>query len=291
MPPLTTIYGDGNGTRVIGDSALIPEKLHPNVLAYVALVVADGYTPPLSRITALNNLTWNLVGSGLWDKMDAIYPFIGGTTGNQHRHNLRDPRALTAAFMITWSGTVTFSDDGNQGNNTNGLGNTNLTPSTHVASATSIHISAYINIAQTSPGSLGRVAVGAGATGFTEIGTSPAISNNYYGLANSSTSVGLPNAGVSTAGFYLSSRVSNSDQRLYRNGVQVGNTATVSATASTSAVGIHARSTATGGGSGAPFYSNNRIAFVSIGDGLNRYEQAILYGMVQSYQTALGRQV
>lgn len=279
MPPLTTIYGDGNGTRVIGDSALIPEGLHPNVLAYVALVVADGYNPPLSRITALNNLTWNLVGSGLWNKMDAIYPFIGGTTGNQHRHNLRDPRALTAAFMITWTGTVIFSDNGNDGNNT-GYGNTNLIPSTHVASATSIHMSCYINIPSVS-GGIGRLALGAATGGVSDFGTSPSTGNNYYTQINNS---GIINSGVATAGFYCASRISNTDSRLYRNGVQVGTTSTTAASASTSAIGIHARGNGT-------LSSNNRIAFVSIGDGLTFIEQAILYGMVQDYQIALNRQV
>lgn len=283
--PLTTIYGDG--TRVVGDGNSFPQTLHPNVANYLALVISEGYTPPVERVEALNDLTWNLVGSGIWDKCKAIYPFIGGTTGNQHRHNLKDPRATTAAFMITWSGGVTFSDNGNQGNNTSGLGNTNLIPSTHLAAATSIHISAYVNVAQTSPGALGRLVLGAGNVGVSDLGTSPASSNNYYTQINNS---GLINSGVNTAAFYCANRTSNTVSRLFRNGIQVGSTSATAAVASTSAIGIHARTTSAGG-AGAPYYSNSRVAFVSIGDGISLYEQRILYSMVQRYQIALGRQV
>lgn len=276
--PLTTIY-DG-GTRIVGNSTAINEVLHPNVLSYVRLVISEGYNPSWERINALNNLTLSLIANGLWDKMDAMYPFIGGTTGNQHRYNLRDPRALTAAFMITWGGTVTFSDNGNQGNNIDGFGNTNLIPSTHVASATSIHMSCYINIASV-PAGLGRLALGASSGGVSDFGTSPSVGNRYYAQINNS---GIIDSGVATTGFYCASRISNTDSRLYRNGVQVGTTSATAASASTGSIGIHAR----GNGS---FPSNNRIAFVSIGDGLNAVEARTLYQLVQIYQTALGRQV
>lgn len=276
--PLTTIY-DG-GTRIVGSSTAINEVLHPNVLSYVRLVISEGYNPSWERINALNNLTLSLIANGLWDKMDAIYPFIGGTTGNQHRYNLRDPRALTAAFMITWSGGVTFSDNGNQGNNFDGLGNTNLIPSIHVASATSIHFGIYINIAQTNFAT-GRLTLGAGSSPVFDFGTSPAAGNTYYTQINNS---GIINSGVVTTGFYCGSRTSNTDSRLYRNGVQVGITSSVAAGAASSAIGLHNRSVG-------PYPGNSRVAFLSIGDGLSAVEARTLYQLVQIYQTALGRQV
>lgn len=182
--------------------------------------------------------------------------------------------------MITWSGGVTFSDNGNQGNNFDGLGNTNLIPSIHVASATSIHFGIYINIAQTNF-TTGRLTLGAGSSPVFDFGTSPAAGNTYYTQINNS---GIINSGVVTTGFYCGSRTSNTDSRLYRNGVQVGITSSVAAGAASSAIGLHNRSVGA-------FPSNSRVAFLSIGDGLTFVEQNILYGMVQNYQIALNRQV
>lgn len=75
--------------------------------------------------SAINNLVVGLKSAGLWAKMKAIYPFVGGTA-TTHKFNLKDPRDLDVAYRITWFGGVTHDANGVQGNGTNGYANTHL---------------------------------------------------------------------------------------------------------------------------------------------------------------------
>lgn len=66
-----------------------------------------------------------LKDAGIYSKLKAFYPIVGGTAG-AHKFNGKDPRDLDAAFRLSFFGGVTHSIGGMQGNGTNGYAKTNL---------------------------------------------------------------------------------------------------------------------------------------------------------------------
>lgn len=89
-----------------------------------AFLAAAGITDP-TITAAINTLVNDLVGYGIWNKILAIYPFVGGTA-TTHKFNLKDPRDLNAAFRLVFSGGITHNASGVTGNGVNGSYNTNF---------------------------------------------------------------------------------------------------------------------------------------------------------------------
>jgi hypothetical protein len=64
-------------------------------------------------------------GYGIWTKMKAIYPFVGGTA-TTHKYNLKNPADTNAAFRLVFNGGWTHSSTGALPNGTNAYANTFL---------------------------------------------------------------------------------------------------------------------------------------------------------------------
>jgi hypothetical protein len=294
--PLTAL-GGSTGTVTVGDVSLglFPQPLHPNVMAYVAAVTANGYSPSRSRVDALNNLVWSLVGEELWDKCQAIYPFLGGTTIDTHKWNIKNVADTNAAFRLTATvvSGFTYSESGVQSNSTaigqNQFLNTFYIPfsktslTTPQSTTSSAHMSAYINVAPTLNGS---ALIGSAIPGLASTSQLGRLSTSGFAFATVNTNnSNFMQTSVMTTGFYLPVRTGTANV-FYRNGANVnsptGSTSTVSAPAA--ATYLFNRTTL---GSA----TNGRIGFVSLGDSLTTQESLDFYNIVQAYQTALGRQV
>jgi hypothetical protein len=110
-----------------------------------AFLTAAGITD--ATITdAINTFVLSLKSDGIWTKMKAIYPLVGGTAAT-HKFNLKDPRDLDAAFRLTFFGGITHSANGIQGNGTNGYADTYLLRS--VIGQNSLAFAAYSRTNQT----------------------------------------------------------------------------------------------------------------------------------------------
>ena len=105
-----------------------------------AFITAAGITDQTQK-TAINQLVIDLKSGGLWNKMKAIYPFVGGTA-SAHKFNLKDPRDLDAAFRLSFNGGWTHSATGALPNGANATANTYAKPS-DIATQDSIHLSYY----------------------------------------------------------------------------------------------------------------------------------------------------
>jgi hypothetical protein len=92
-----------------------PYTVDSSVYAYTQ---AAGITGS-SVITALDAFVVGLKANNLWNKMIAIYPFLGSDTVKT-RYNLKDPSLNTTA--ITYSGSWSASDSGSYNNNTSSYG-------------------------------------------------------------------------------------------------------------------------------------------------------------------------
>jgi hypothetical protein len=101
------VYGEG--------SAPPPPPIDSDASAFLtAAVISD---PTI--VDAINDLVLSLKSSGIWSKMIAFWPFVGGTAAS-HKWNLKDPRDLRDAFRLEYIGGVTHDSLGMKGNGTNG---------------------------------------------------------------------------------------------------------------------------------------------------------------------------
>lgn len=291
--PLTTIY-DG-GTRIVGDATALQESLHPATMAYVNAMrspTGGNYAMTVNEIDAVNNMVKAMVANGIWSKMKAVYPVIGGTAA-AHKYNLVDPRDADAAFRLAFNGGGwTHSSTGMTPNGTSSWANTFLVPSTSL-SVSSGHLSFYSRIQALLSGNI-------------EIGSSqgPGVANicsmliGRVTLNLSQFTWGVQSAGTIpqiistvTQGFFIGNQngATASGRNLYRNSVVGNSTANYGTPIMPSPpISIGALNDAT---SGRGFFSSRQCSFASIGDGLTDAEVKAFTTIVQAFQTKLGRQV
>ena len=228
---------------------------------------------------AINQLSYDLVNSGLMDKMVAVYPFVGGSA-TSHQYNLKDARDADTAFRLTFSGGWTHSSTGAQPNGTNAFANTFISAVNHIRQ-TNHHVSYY---SRTSVVSNPRSDMGSNNTAvFLQLN----IALSFYSGA-AGTPVNFTTTSTAT-GFWVGNKLGFADRRAYRNGIREGiNTASDTNLLTNLNIYIGARNN---NNASVDQYSNRECAFATIGDSLTDAEVATLYTIVQNYQTLLGRQV
>jgi len=226
---------------------------------------------------AIYYLCRELKMAGLFDKMTAIYPFIG-TTSTSQMYNLRNPQDTNAAFRLSFVGGWTHNSNGAQPNGTNAYANTFVIPTL----LNSTHISVYLRTNTTGL--------------FNDIGHATSSTPNsiilaryldrFYGNINQSTDIFVAN--TDSRGFFLVSRTASNAVGLYRNGSLLTTAANASTAIPTTTITISAWQQAAGVFTR---YSNRQVALSSIGSGLTRTEASDFYTIVQNFQTIIGRAV
>ena len=251
-----------------------------------AFITAASITNPTQQ-SAINQLVVDLKGYGIWTKMKALYPFVGGTAST-HKFNLKDPRDLDAAFRLVFNGGVTHSSNGVQGNGTNGYADTKLIPST-ILQSTNAHQSYYFrNILFASR----QAAYGCEGTATTATNRFSFFPNSFSvgwisDIYDNSQSRIISNSG-NTTGFLVSTRASSSSHKLFRNNTQLAST-TNNTNGSRPTINYYIGAY---NASNVPsFFDSLQLAFASIGDGLSDTEAANFYTAVQTFQTTLSRNV
>jgi hypothetical protein len=226
---------------------------------------------------AINTLVTDLKSYGVWDKMKAIYPMVGGTA-NTHKFNLKDPRDTNDAFRLAFSGSWTHSLTGARPAGTAGTyADTYLNASTRLTNR-NVHISYYARA-----GGAGFETTMIGTTGG-EIGG--AIEHNAYSSNRIYSTLGGNRIDVAIGSFLSFHTLTSLDgstngMRAYTNGILRG-------TATNNSSGLANANLLLANGY---LPSSFECAFASIGDGLTDTEATNLYTAVQRFQTTLGRQV
>lgn len=275
--PLTALGGDA-GTVVIGDTTttVFPQTLHPNVMAYVAAQRSIGYVMTRTEIDAVNNYVLGLVGIGVWDKMQALYPCIGNNAAS-FKWNLKD----TTAFNLTFTGTFIFASTGMKGNGSpSTFANTTFNPATS-STLGNVHISIYLR--NNAPSGNNYIMGNYATTGFAF--QLSATNASFFVNQASANSISLVSPAWS-GGMLIGSRISGVSFALLNNSFKRVSPLFAEAASFRSAV-IYL-----GGNQG---QSQNgalsEIAMASIGRGLTQIEANAFYVLTQIYQTELGRQV
>jgi hypothetical protein len=243
-----------------------------------AFITAAAITDATQQ-SAIDTLVTGLKTDGIWTKMKAIYPFVGGTA-TSHKYNLKDPRDLNAAFRLTFSGGWTHSINGATPNGINTFADTFYNPSVSGV-LNSSHLSYYSR-------------TNANGTEV-EIGVEQAVSNYQlleirtanltYFLINQ---ISLPSvADTNSLGYYIGNRQASNDSDGWKNGVKILNGTAVSNALANQNIYLGALNKV----GVSLYFSTKQCAFSSIGDGLTDTDATNLYTRVQAFQTSLSRQV
>jgi hypothetical protein len=246
-------------------------------------------TDPTQR-DAVNILVKETKSYGLWTKNKAIYPLVGGTS-TAHSYNIINP----SLYQLTFVGSPTHDGNGVDWNGSTQYATTGLVP-TSVLGANNTHLSVYSR--ENSTGAYTEI--GASGSANTQLvmqmlllhTNGNMIHDAYYGTGNGRISA----ANTNSSGFFVSSRITSTDFRGYRNGSQLGTTgANATGIGSPPSIDLYIGATHyvqnDAPGTTVLNFSTRQLAFVSVGTGLTASEVATYYSIVQRYETKLGRQL
>ena len=250
-----------------------------------AFITAAGITDNTQK-SAIETLVTDLKGYGIWTKMSALYPFVGGTA-TTHKYNLKNPLDTDAAFRLVFNGGWTHSSNGVLPNGTNGYADTKLVPNTSLT-FNNTHLSLY------SRTNIVTNAWNGASNSYLPIFAMMLRSSDnpnlvyFDGYDYSAHRISATN--TDSRGLFIASITSSTSQKIIKNGsVLVTNTTAQTQSALPSySMYLGNRNDA---GTITGTYDNKELAFASIGDGLNDTEAANFYTAVQAFQTTLSRNV
>jgi hypothetical protein len=273
--------GNGNylGNLNIRDSNIfMSASVNNNDPAAQAFITATGISG--SNATAINQLVLDLKSNSLWNKIDAAYPLIGGTSSSTS-YNLID----TTTYQITWNGTITFASTGVTGNGTNGWGNTNYRPSTELATS-NMHLSQYKRTTGNNDAyDIGGTNYDDGGSGTPENMMAQFGSTFYGAFSHVVPSPFVTATETGKIGFFSTANISNSTE-IYKNGTSLA-TGAKTFGKSTQTIGLMCLNRDTFQAD----FSTREYAWFSIGEGLDDTDMSNFNTVIQTYQTTLGRNV
>ena len=246
-----------------------------------SFLAATGITDP-TIITALNTLDNALITAGLLPsgtgagKIKSLYPVVGGSATN-HKYNFVNPLDTNAAFRLSFFGGWTHDSNGMLPNGTNAYADTYFIQSTHAAQ-NSASFGMYYNNSTTSGGQLEGAYSGANQL-FGHYAWY--IGNLYIGYVSSEVDALATPSPTDSIGFRGSSRINNTQIILC-----IDTTTNVVARAS---LGIASVSFYLASCNVIGTFSNKRIAFAYLGDGLTAGEISTVGTISTAFNTTLGR--
>ena len=273
VPTLKATAMKGGGTSLDADATAF----------FNASTITDA-----TQKSAVNQLVLDLKAAGIWTKMKAIYPMVGGTA-TTHKFNLKDPRDLDAAFRLQFLNGWSHSATGAVPNGTDAYAKTFLIPSTAMSSSDFAHLSYYSNSNTQKAFEYvmggGDLTRSLGLIGRRNTNLQYFISTNtgatYETAFNTSATTG--------AGFLLGTQLASTIKLFRSNVLQASNTTTSSGpTPSPKQVYIgcvNDNDTAAVG------FTDKICSFASIGNGLTDTEASNFYTAVQTFNTTLSRNI
>jgi hypothetical protein len=266
-------------------STLFPGTIDPDAFRFIEVA---NITDP-TQASAIGNLVAGLKANNLWNKMQAIYPFVGGNA-YAHKFNLKDPRDLDSAFRIQFFGNVTHNTLGVSASLA-GYGDTRFVPTaSFVDISSSIHVAVQISsrpVVANDPyvAFIGDYEASGYGGNSLSIGTDSAtttLSNVAYG--NSPVNFTISSLG----GLYIATRITSTEIQGYKR------SSTQNVNGSTSAT-FRKTSTNTNtirlfrGYVTSNYTTGVLYQYASIGTGLTQTDADNLYTLLAAFNNTLGR--
>jgi hypothetical protein len=225
----------------------------------------------------IDDLYTSLKSNSLYTKIQAFYPFLG-TTAAQHKWNGKNPLDTNGAFRLVFSGGGTFSDYGYQCNGLDAYANTFLVNS---VVQTINNQGCTITVGTNNPSNNPAVELGCFQNPNGVFLATKRLTGGrkdvYYGAALSKET-GIDEARCILTGTRTGSNIT----KMHKNGSLIG-TGTGTGTMSTIPYDIGRLSASNSQ------YSNQRIQFTAIHEGLSDAEVATLHTIIDTFENALGR--
>jgi hypothetical protein len=284
ITPTPTITPTSTLTPTPTPSALPSGTTEANT--YLTAVVDAGGTGITETISAATRtLFTSLVSNGLWDKLVAIYPYIGGVANSSAINGINP-----GTYNILWFGGMSFSNSGATGNGTNGYGETGIDFQTGIG--TSLFVSGTIGAYVNDIPSVSRAMIGSGPRSFSGTDARALIGNNGGDYGTSTSGPGGPGG---YGRIDIPSPFEKGQYMFSSSGTSKNEILKVSSTGQTffsNSVGI-----SKGGEPGKlyvfrredGFYFNGRQSFNFVAGALTQSEMTTLGNIINTYQTSLNR--
>lgn len=282
----------GNTSIYLGGSYTPPPTpvYDPDAQAYIT---AAGITDNTEK-TAINQFVIDLKAYGIWTKMLAIYPFLGGTA-TSHKWNLKNPLDADAAFRLRFFGGWTHSSTGAKPNGTNAYAETYFVPSVELTTNYgSAHYYSRTGTAEPTVGDANGIVMGARATAANDtfaltIKTNPSnFTQFFYSLTGTTTNQFARYVDSLGTGFY-SGALSATGSKIYRNGIN-STTINLSYTRNTPNVMVYIGAM-NNKNLGPTELTAKESGLAAIGETLSDTENANYNLAVTTFETTLGRNV
>lgn len=221
---------------------------------------------------AISNLVINLKGAGLWTLLEAAYPLVGGSAF-AHSWNLKNP----STYRVSWVGGMTHSSLGVIGNGS-GYGNTTFRPTS--LPQNSIHVGVYTrNTFSAGSRHISGLDRNTGIVYFDALSWFESLPTSapYAHLNSGNTAVTPGGINRTTIGSIMLNRRDSTTVRGYVQGISTG-------TGGSNSVGVYSNVLIFAG-------TDATYSFAHIGAGLTDAQAISLQNIIQTYQTALGRQI
>ena len=282
----------GNTSIYLGGSYTPPPApvYDPDALAFItAAAITDN-----TEKNAVNQLVIDLKSYGIWLKMKAIYPFVGGTAFS-HKFNLKNPVDSNAAFRLTFFGGWVHSSTGAKPNGTNAYAETYFIPSVELTTNYgSAHYYSRTGTAETTGANANGIVIGARANAANDtfaltIKTNPDNFTNFFFSASGTTTNQLARfVDALGTGFY-SGALSATESKIYRNGVN-STAVNFSYTRNTPNTSVYIGAI-NNKNLGPADFTLKESALAAMGDFLTDTETANYNLAVTAFETTLGRNV
>jgi hypothetical protein len=234
-----------------------------------------GGTLSLIELNELTNLVSYLKNNGLWDKLSAVYPFIGGTS-NSCAQNLINS-SFTASFTSGW----TFDYSGALPNGTSAYMDTGFNFLDHGIDNNSGAFGVYLNTSRADSTLKAHGAIG--TSSFPSSYIFPFASNSVFAGINSSLGIDSI-ASSDTLGLFQTSRISSTQEIIFKNS---SGTTFNSSPYPRNNFNLYIGAANV---SGPTFYDSTKIAFGYVSKyALSSTDLANMYTGIQMFNSKLGR--
>jgi hypothetical protein len=276
----TTSTTSTTSTSTTSTTTVAPTVYDVNTLQFLT---ASGITD-VTIGDAVNTLVVGMKSANIWNEMNAVYPFVGGTA-ETNKWNLKD----TGSYMLTASGNWNYSSNGVSSSKAyNDYLDTNLplTSSIFGGMVDDLSLGIYsrtdgvngYDFGAWNPSGGDQIQLLAGSTyGTASINYRWGVSAQVPGVVTSDV--------TSSLGFFQASRTSTTNLVAWVNGYQVGTNTNINPTKAFSNLLI-GNIVALGNDP-----SNRQYAYAYIGNGLNGTQLNAYNTLVQQFQQSLNRKV
>jgi len=261
--------------------------IDPDAAAYLADVITSGGTVNATMSAATDTLFTSLKSNSLYSKLYAMYPYLGSTAASHSINAL-----LNKSYDITWNGGMTHGISGSTGNGTNAYADTNWSYFNWPQDDFSI---GFYQTTSNTPVVTEEFITGKyDGTAFRMVVSSNNGPGNYFMRGGSASGrLRTPNGG-NIDGQYITTRTGSTQADLYRNTSFIGShvASYTKPVSPDSGPNIYFWNFNFDAPPGTPYsngYANQTLAFSFMGEGLSSTEVSTLDGIINTFQTSLGR--